>query len=174
MKLNAMGIVRIQHGRKSVVQSTNVESLILSMSHVLELTDADVVYVIEAKELMETKCARLASKYATEQDLAEIGKYLEGMKNSLYDDRMFAEFDYLFHLKIVEAAKNPILIVIIRMLSNVIRKTLEKTAELHSGRDRVYMLHRKYYGAICCRDGEKAACVLHKIEAETIKRLGHL
>ena len=93
------------------------------------------------------------------------------MKEGLYDDQVFAEFDYLFHLKVVEAAKNPILILIVRMLGNMIKKALVKTAELHSWRDRTYMLHKKYYEAICRRDGEKAVSLLHKIESETISRL---
>jgi GntR family transcriptional repressor for pyruvate dehydrogenase complex len=169
-KLQAMGIVRIQQGRKTLVQSTDVPTLISNMSHVLELTDTDIVYLIETKELIETRCAKLAAQFITQPEKEEISTYLEQMQKNLYDDPVYAEYDYLFHQKIVEAARNPILIVIFRILGNLIKKALEKTAEQHSWRQKASILHRKYFNSLCSGDGEAAAAILARLEAETIRR----
>ena len=169
-KLQAMGIVKIQQGRKTLVQSTDVPTLISNMSYVLELTDTDIVYLLETKELIETRCAKLAAQFITLQEKEEIGSYLTQMQDNLYNDPVYAEYDYLFHQKIVEAARNPILIVIFRILGNLIKKALEKTAKQHSWREEASILHRRYFNLICSGDGEAAAGILTRLEAETIKR----
>ena len=162
-RLEAMGIVKVQHGKSSTIEKVDLSTIMGNVSNLLELAPIDVLQLLEAKEIIEFKCSELASQRATEKDLTEMKGYLEEMEKNKKNPKVHAEADYLFHFTIVKAAGNPFIIEI------MIEKAIEETAIEDDliGRERAMRYHRSLYRAIRQKDGKKAAEVLHKHSLES-------
>jgi GntR family transcriptional repressor for pyruvate dehydrogenase complex len=168
-RLEAMGIVKVQHGKSSTIEKVDLSTIMGNVSNLLELAPIDVLQLLEAKEIVEFKCSELASQRATEKDLIEMKGYLEEMEKNKKNPKVHAEADYLFHFTIVKAAGNPFIIEIMKVLGKMIEKAIEETAIEDDliGRERAMRYHRSLYRAIRQKDGKKAAEVLHKHSLES-------
>jgi GntR family transcriptional repressor for pyruvate dehydrogenase complex len=168
-RLEAMGIVKVQHGKSSTIEKVDLSTIMGNVSNLLELAPIDVLQLLEAKEIVEFKCSELASQRATEKDLTEMKGYLEEMEKNKKNPKVHAEADYLFHFTIVKAAGNPFIIEIMKVLGKMIEKAIEETAIEDDliGRERAMRYHRSLYRAIRQKDGKKAAEVLHKHSLES-------
>ena len=168
-RLEAMGIVKVQHGKSSTIEKVDLSTIMGNVSNLLELAPIDVLQLLEAKEIVEFKCSELASQRATEKDLTEMKGYLEEMEKNKKNPKVHAEADYLFHFTIVKAADNPFIIEIMKVLGKMIEKAIEETAIEDDliGRERAMRYHRSLYRAIRQKDGKKAAEVLHKHSLES-------
>lgn len=168
-RLEAMGIVKVQHGKSSTIEKVDLSTVMGNVSSLLELTPIDVLQLLEAKEIIEFKCTDLASQRATENDLAEMKGYLQEMEKNKKNPKVHAEADYLFHFTIVKAADNPFIIEIMKVLGKMIERAIEETAieDDLAGREKAMRYHRSLYRAIAQKDGKKAAEVLHKHSLES-------
>jgi GntR family transcriptional repressor for pyruvate dehydrogenase complex len=168
-RLEAMGIVKVQHGKSSTIEKVDLGTIMGNVSSLLELAPIDVLQLLEAKEIIEFKCSELASQRATENDLAEMKGYLEEMQKNKSNPKVHAEADYLFHFTIVKAAGNPFIIEIMKVLGKMIERAIEETAieDDSAGREKAMRYHRSLYRAIAQKDGKKAAEVLHKHSSES-------
>ena len=55
--LEAIGLLEIRHGKRTLVKRVDVDSLLESVSPAIQLTEAEVVHLLEFKEIIETRCA---------------------------------------------------------------------------------------------------------------------
>jgi GntR family transcriptional repressor for pyruvate dehydrogenase complex len=168
--LEAIGLIEIRHGRRTVVKQVDVDTVLNSLSPAIELTEAEVVHLLEFKEIIETRCAFLAARRATPENLELMRQYLDLMEQTQNDDRRFAEADYLFHLTIVQAAHNPVMNRVMKVIENMLARAIEKTAGLHEWRRRALKMHEQIYAAILNRQGRAASLAVEKLIEETLKR----
>ncbi len=168
-RLEAMGIVKVQHGKSSTIEKVDLSTIMGNVGSLLELAPMEVLKLLEAKEIIEFKCSELASQRATEHDLTEMKGYLEEMVKNKGNPKVHAEADYLFHFTIVKAAGHSFIIEIMKVLGKMIEKAIEETAIEDDlvGRERALRYHRSLYRAIRQKDGMKAAEVLHKHSLES-------
>jgi GntR family transcriptional repressor for pyruvate dehydrogenase complex len=168
--LEAVGLIEIRHGKRTVVKRVDVDALLNSLSPAIQLTEAEVVHLLEFKEIIETRCAFLAARRATPENLKLMRQYLDLMEQTQSDDRRFAEADYLFHLTIVQAAHNPVMNRVMKVIENMLARAIEKAAGLHEWRRRALKMHRQIYQAILNRQGRAASLAVEKLVEETLKR----
>jgi GntR family transcriptional repressor for pyruvate dehydrogenase complex len=168
--LEAIGLIDIRHGKQTIVKQVDMEALLDSVSPAIQLTEAEVVHLLEFKEIIETRCAFLAAQRATPESLALMRRYLDLMEQPQGDDRRFAEADYLFHLTIVQAAQNPVMNRVMKVIENMLARAIEKAAGLHEWRPRALKMHERIYHAILKREGRSAALAVEKLVEETLKR----
>ena len=55
-RLEAMGIVKVQHGKSSTIEKVDLNTIMENVSSILELDPSDVLQLLEAKEIIESKC----------------------------------------------------------------------------------------------------------------------
>jgi len=168
-KLEALGIVRVSHGKNTTVEKVSFDKIMLSLSEVLELTPTDVLQLLEAKEIVETQCVALAIGRATKEELEEMEKHIEEMKQYRRNPSKHAEADFLFHFTIVKSAKNPIITEIMKMIGKMMLKAIEETAleDDISGRDQAMVYHRALYRAIREKNKKEAVLTLHRHSVES-------
>jgi len=168
-RLEAMGIVKIRHGKSSTIEKVDFNTILGNLSTILELAPADVLQLLEAKEIIESKCTELAAERATEEDLAQMKDFIESMEQNKDNPTAHAEADFLFHFTIVKAAGNPFIIEITKVLSKMIQKAIEETAieDDLEGRERAMRFHRALYRAIRRKEKTKAAEVLQQHSADS-------
>ena len=168
--LEAIGLLDIRHGKHTVVKQLDMDALLASVSPVLQLTEAEVVHLLEFKGIIETRCAFLAARRVSAENLERMRQYLDLMVQTQRDDRRFAEADYLFHLTIVQAAGNPVMNRVMKVIERMLARAIEKAAGLHEWRPRALKMHERIFRAIQKGEGRSAALAVEKLIDETLQR----
>lgn len=101
---------------RSAIAEPSVEALVLQESLDVRASTVDYEQAQEARVIHEVEAARLAAKRRSSGDLADLGSIIERSRTNLREGRNLAVDDEAFHLALIAAAKNPILLRIGRSL----------------------------------------------------------
>lgn len=120
-------------------------------------TPEEVVETVEVRRALELEATRLACKRRTATDLEALHAILDSMDELLERGGNVADLDQAFHVALVEAAHNSVLL---RVLNSFYALTLERRrayfGDAKLGRDSAQM-HRRIVRAIEARDEAAAA-----------------
>ncbi|MEM1358241.1 MAG: FadR/GntR family transcriptional regulator [Bacteroidota bacterium] len=108
-KLEFYGILRTLPQSGTVVAGMGIAALEGLITDVLAIEEHDFASLVETRVLLELEAARLAAKRRTTDDLAAIKNALKAYEVKLRAGDSAVEEDLLFHLKLAEASKNPVL-----------------------------------------------------------------
>jgi GntR family transcriptional regulator, transcriptional repressor for pyruvate dehydrogenase complex len=114
--------------------------------------------LLEAREAVEPAAARLAALHRTDEDIAELTKIHRELDDTSDSTAKFARCNLKWHLAVVRASKNELLITFLGAISRPIHAATEyqslNTAKL---RHEVLHVHRRVLDAIVVGDGEAAS-----------------
>ncbi len=167
--MDGMGLVEIRHGHSTIIKKVSVESLMTNMTPLLEFTEADIMHLLETKDLIETQCAQVAATRASESEIKELEKIIKHMEKNINNSKEYAQLDFLFHLTIVKSVHNPVLNEMMIIAGKMILKGIEITSSL-PGRDIAMDYHRRIYQAIRDRNGTLASSLIHEHILDTVNR----
>lgn len=112
--LQSIGMVRIEHGRGVFVADVPPAPDLAAHFHDV---DTGLIFALaETRRIVEPELAALAAERGTEDELAAIEQLARDMEQKVLEEHDFVDPDVLFHRKIAEAARNPILF---RMMESV-------------------------------------------------------
>ncbi|MBM2622828.1 FadR family transcriptional regulator [Actinoplanes sp. LDG1-06] len=154
--LRAQGIVDVRHG-EGIYLLNRSEELIPSLATELVATHVDHPYIWEARQAVEVQCARLAARRATADDLAQIDAGLTLMAAEIAAGEPGLAGDRHFHLGVVNASHNPILIQLVAGIREAYDKTSETSLTRADQPPRSLAEHREIREAIAARDPDRAA-----------------
>jgi len=129
---------------------------------------ATIIELLEAREIFETGIAELAAVRATDQDILDIENAFEQWGKTGVDDEDPKHPDQAFHLSIAKATHNVVLVNLIELHMDLIRRTLQKTGSIPGRKDEVYEEHLAILQAVKARDPARAKAALldhlHKVK----------
>jgi GntR family transcriptional repressor for pyruvate dehydrogenase complex len=169
-RLEEMGLVKIRHGSGTTIESANVESITVNIAPLLAITETDVLSLLEAKRIIETKSSELAAERAEEEDIQEMHKWIREMENSRNDSERYSEADYSFHLTIVRSARNPVISEIMKIVGRMFYGAIARTAGL-PGREIAMRYHKRILAAIEERNPDKTSKLVQEHILETMGRV---
>ncbi len=120
------GIFEVRQGDGTYVRATSEVSAALRRLCGSELRD-----VLQVRRCLEVEGARLAATARTEEDLAELRAQLA--HTDITDHAQFTHSDTEFHLAVVRASHNPVLIEIYRGLLEAITASVATTSAAPGG-----------------------------------------
>ncbi|MGJ9459817.1 FadR/GntR family transcriptional regulator [Oceanobacillus sp. CF4.6] len=118
---------------------------------------------------IEPIAAGLAAKNATEQDKENLTICFRNLENTIDDTKEWAKADYEFHLKIIEASHNSLMISLLKLLHKGLIISREKSItalnsnpELQQDKptSEVLKRHEELYNAIITGDEENSRIVM--------------
>ena len=120
--------------------------------------------LLEVRLALEPQMVRLASRNMTARDIAGLEEALRNTESATNDEETFSHWDKIFHLRIAEGTRNPLMITMYGQINHVRTHDLWesiKGAILTPERIRQYNNHhREVFDAIRRRDPEAAvACM---------------
>ncbi|MGV0805132.1 FadR/GntR family transcriptional regulator [Mycolicibacterium setense] len=139
------GIFEVRQGDGTYVRATSEVSATLRRLCGSELRD-----VLQVRRCLEVEGARLAAAARTEEDLTELRAHLAHTATT--DHAQFAHSDTEFHLAVVRASHNPVLIEIYRGLLEAITASVATTSATPGG----MFPHDELVEAIAAGDVERA------------------
>jgi len=157
--LEILGVIESRGGKGNFIKN-NLNSLLYEQRFKELQEEKSPFELLEARKAVETEIAGLAAEKATSEDIKEIEKALDRMKNTLNDTPRVMEFDREFHIVIAKAAHNSILFQMMNYLADGLKESLwvnikEKSWALPGHPQKYLKEHTKLLEAI--KEGDKKA-----------------
>ena len=110
-QLEAVGLVQTHQGGRTLVMRHHTKGSVSSLNPLKSASlQEDIIKVLEYRMVVEKGTIGLAVQQITDDDLVELEEIFNTMIVFHDDLDKFSKADYLFHQKIAESSKNPILI----------------------------------------------------------------
>ena len=139
------GILEVRQGDGTYVRATSEVSGALR-----RLCGAELREVLQIRRCLEVEGARLAASARTEQDLAELHRFLEHRVTTSHEE--FVRTDTEFHLAVVRASHNRVLIELYRGLIEAISASVATASTRPDG----MVTHDGLVEAIAAGDVDRA------------------
>jgi len=154
-ELRHKGVVRIEQGRGTFVNPATRWSpldptLLMARAGSTEGAGDLAVKLTEARRLVEVGVSGLAAQRRTEQDLVELGRALDRMREASDRDDVdgFTKADLEFHQAVMAAAGNPFITALFEPLVDLLFEVRRAASGYRPGRETAIAAHRKVLEAI--------------------------
>lgn len=160
--LEMMGVIDIRPGEGSFVRQVSVENMMEPL-HFLVQMDVDfddIMQVLEARKILEVEVAALAAVRIKPAELAQMREELNRMAPDVHSREMGDEADAAFHLAIVRAAGNSLLVTMMNAIYDVMNKSYraprQKLFLVPHMPETLYKMHQSIYDAIAAHNPKRA------------------
>ncbi len=154
-ELRHKGVVRVEQGRGTFVNPSSRWSpldpvLLLARASSAEGTRDLAVKLTEARRLVEVGVAGVAAGRRTPQDVAELRRSLERMRETSDRDDVdgFTQADIEFHQAVMAAADNPFLTALFEPLVDLLFEVRRAASGYQPGRELAIEAHARVLAAI--------------------------
>ncbi|MFF9035899.1 FadR/GntR family transcriptional regulator [Streptomyces sp. NPDC014892] len=167
--LTAMRILVTRQGDGTYVSSLEPHLLLESLSFASDVSQGQTaLQLLQVRRLLEPQATGAAAALLTADDLDELGLILQRSRSAATVEE-FVGHDIAFHLRIVEAVGNPVLSMLLRVLSTrtqrarIVRGSRTERAVEHAHRE-----HEEILRALRSRDAALAvsAATVHVAAVE--------
>jgi GntR family transcriptional regulator, transcriptional repressor for pyruvate dehydrogenase complex len=148
--LQAMGVVEVRRGQGTLVRTHPGAAYISPMIFQLILESGYPEDLVELRLMFEPAFTVMAMRRATDEDLARIGKALERLEASVRSRTQVAEDDLAFHLAILRATGNRLVVRIGETIFQLFEPSI--SISMQHIPERAVQDHRRIYEALCARD----------------------
>jgi len=159
-QLQIMGLVDVRHGKGIFVREVDIGSVLKDVSNLLILKRPDILYLMEARRIVECGTVKLAAQRSSQEEIKELYQLTQRMQFELDDPENFIKDDLDFHLKLAEASKNPILPTFLNSIRSLFLQEQMAVVRLPGAAKRAGHYHMKIYEAIKEHNAEAAAKVM--------------
>ncbi|ABO50702.1 transcriptional regulator, GntR family [Desulforamulus reducens MI-1] len=172
--LEAIGIIEIRAGEGTFVRELNTKSMTDIMSFAVITGKGAILELLELRKIIEIEAAALAAERLTKDNLINLKKCLDKMKEDVNKGVVGEVSDLIFHHAITEAAHNSLLTRVISSVSDTMKTEMKKVRERMyetPGRPEIlYKQHEEIYQAIVNRDPAEArkAMLNHLVSTEQV------
>ena len=115
--------------------------------------------------IVEPAAVKLAALRATQADIVAIEEAFTGMKRAVEEGGEYVKFDLRFHLGLLHATHNRMLLQMGQALGALLRTSFEISTSLQDGPRGSLRLHRAVLDAVIARDPAKAERAVLKLIA---------
>jgi len=151
--LSEKGLVTSIAGKGNYVTKLDKRRIINKFEMTMNNGNLDMQDVAEARMIIETAMVDIIIDRSRYQDISDLQLLLELMKKNINSGDEFTEYDGKFHIRLMECAKNQVMIIFGSALNSMIdREALRSNYEL---RVRAQREHGKILEAIEEKDKEK-------------------
>ncbi|RAS77996.1 GntR family transcriptional regulator [Priestia endophytica] len=173
--VRAMGLIEMRQGEGTYVKKFDPSHLLIPLHSHLLLQQEDLVHLFEVRKIVEVGAVQAASIKRTKENLKEMEHWIDKGKDVAGDKEDGSSIDFHFHLTIVKASHNPMLLELMSHISKMIEKTIHETYHSILYEEQItknlFYGHLAIYEAIKKQDVESAskAMMNHLIESEKLQ-----
>lgn len=155
--LEQKGLVQAIQGKGIFIIKPRPEMIADSIYRVLAHNQATMEHLVEARELLETAIISLAAQRVTPIQLEQLEKNILFMDQYIGQTEAFLFYDLAFHNTLGEAAQNPIYLIFMNSILELIQKQrLHMAMQSPASMSRAQQHHRAIYQALQHHDQQQA------------------
>lgn len=122
--------------------------------------DKDLRHLVEVREIFEPEIAALAAARARDDHILSLRRAVAAMDLALDDAETFIEADLDFHLTLAEATDNPLIIMLIDPIVDLLREQRAKIFRIAGGAQRGQSHHKRILDAVAAHDPAAARAAM--------------
>jgi GntR family transcriptional repressor for pyruvate dehydrogenase complex len=170
--LALMKVLESRQGDGTYVTSLDPRSLIEPVSFLLSLDPNALAHLFETRRILEAETAALAAARITDEELNQLRAGLDDMRAKANNREEFLQADMRMHQMITSAAKNPLLVQLMRSITALGLRSRMQTVQARGITGPVIDDHGAILRALERRDsdGAKQAMLEHLARAERAMR----
>lgn len=168
--LEVRGFVERQHGKGILVTKQNGAVMTQSLRDMVEMNQISIKDILEVRCALETAAAELAAERADEEDIRRMAEAVDGMVRARTIIPDYINYDFEFHINLVKASKNKMLINIVDAYMPNIRKSIEATTSEDKLESKM-RYHQNVLDSIMKHDKEEALMHMKAHLAVTLQNL---
>lgn len=158
--LSQRKIISTQHGKGSVVISDSFPYLNDGLRAKLEEYESNFMYAVQVRRMLEPQIAFEAACHAGDEDIAALKSIMEICYQKNEDGTLTTDDMRLFHLRLADSARNPVLVSMVELLIEMCDAPPETEMQVPnpgiSVRPGVLLEHQRILDAIIGRRPEDA------------------
>lgn len=169
--MESAGLVEVLRGVGVFLKEDESSLLLNKMDNILQQRGLDLIELLEVRQGIEGQAAYLAAIRRTDSDLDNIKRAYEQMKKEYANNQVAELEDFYFHMSIVQASKNEMLLQAVKLFSDAFLEGVKQLRHksIPSGKSEM-VLHEHWviYDAIARQEPEEAqeAMVQHLRNAQ--------
>ena len=121
--LENSGLIRVDHGFGTVVLEAHHESVSRPLKLLLRRKAGELKHLMEVRKIIEVAVAGLAALRRSPENLGAMERALQIMRAQPGDSEQHVNADVEFHAEIARATKNPMVLVILEPLRELLRQS---------------------------------------------------
>lgn len=160
--LSLMGILEIKQGEGTFISRVGPPSFMKAIEPMLLLNRTDILELVEARRIIETKSAAFCALRAGDEELREIEELVLLMGEKIGNIEAFNQLDLEFHLCIAKAAHNSVLSTVLGTVRDLLMEQVRHVQQLPGAITRAFHFHQELARVLCARDSTGAERVMYE------------
>jgi GntR family transcriptional repressor for pyruvate dehydrogenase complex len=173
--LEMVGLLEPRQGEGTVVRDLSPDSIVNPLASILVRRGELVAELLDVRKMLEPALARRAALRASAEEIARLEDILRRQEEKILQGELPVDEDSEFHYVIAQAAKNSVVLRVLDVLMDLLRKTRERSLQVEGRREKSFAGHRRIFQAIKRRDPDAAEAAvrrhLEEIEQILLKTL---
>lgn len=128
--LRAMGLIELRQGEGTFVRKFEPSDITYPIDQALLMDKDDIVHLLEVRKILETGVAITAAMQHTEKDIANMKSALLDMKEATGNQKLGEQADLNFHMALVKATHNPLLISLMSHVSDLMVEAMKEARRI--------------------------------------------
>jgi DNA-binding FadR family transcriptional regulator len=168
------GLLETRHGVGTTVRAVTPDELTAPLTWFMRTCReaVNIEHLHQVRSMLEVGNAGLAADQATEEDIAELRGICAEMEDAAADPANFAERDAAFHRRLAQATHNPLLVLLLDSIRDLMVEVGTLVARQHGLFGRVMPTHVQIVECVASHDatGARSAMREHLAIALSIQR----
>jgi GntR family transcriptional regulator, transcriptional repressor for pyruvate dehydrogenase complex len=173
--LELLGLLEARHGKGTIVRDVSADSLVNPLASMLVRKRQLVAELLDVRKMLEPPLAARAATNASPEEIVDLENILRRQGAKVRRGELAIEEDSEFHYNIARAAKNSVVMKVLDVLIDLLRKTRERSLQVGGRLRRSFAGHRQILRAIQRRDASAAETAmrhhLEEIEEIVLKKM---
>lgn len=144
--LQAQGLVSLAQGKRARVRSGDPKAAVQTLAALLQRQKGDLLHLADVRRPLEAEIAELAARRGSAEDLEEAERAIRDQAQAATLGAQI-EADLRFHRALAKATGNPIFLLLLDLLADLMRASRQKTLGAH-GRQIAVDHHRRILEAV--------------------------
>lgn len=162
-KLEFYGILKTLPQSGTVVAGIGITALEGLISNILKIEKSDFASLVETRVILGIESAKIAASRRTEEDLKRMEDALEVYHDLAESGKAAVEEDFLFHLRIIESSKNPVIKSLLMLVIPEIIEYYNQMGVCTQGESmKAYEEHLDIFNAIKSQDSVTAGQLMEQ------------
>ena len=161
-KLTMLGYLSAKQGVGTTVINNSAVSQFSSLGQYVFLNSEEVPQFMEARLCLAKAAVKSAAALGTKEDFAAMDECIALQAKAVEkgDSSLFSEYDKRFHLQIMEAGRNPILVQFMTIIQSGLFNFIEEATRLEKVMSNSLIFHGKILKSLKNRNGDEAEIIL--------------
>lgn len=155
-RLEQMGLLEVKPGEGIFIGKPSSDILIEPLISNLILSKKDHLNLGEVRKIIEINSIKLAIQRASNEELEELQRIVNRSKKHVKDNEKFAVEDLLFHINIIKATHNPILIKLLYTIRNLMAEEIKINQAKNGVKEKSLYFHKEIFKYIKEKNCKKA------------------